>query len=287
MNSIRVCLNGEYYTVSGKIFSGGEIHVNLSHIDIPHPTQCFIKCHLQSSDDIMLLFMTVDALRQKYAKLVVDTVCIPYFPYSRQDRVCAPGDAFSLQVFANMLKINGINNVYTYDMHSNSGLQSLYHACINVIVHDTIYVFNGNRVLLDLVKNPNILICAPDKGAYNKTRQLVDYFRKKDQPFVVGEKQRDPTSGALTGFKYQYDQSIVDKDICIVDDICDGGGTFVGLANVLLADGAKSVSLYVTHGIFSRGLDVFDGVISHVYTTDSFRTDIKSTDKVKLTVIHI
>lgn len=287
MNNIRVCLNGEYYTVSAKKFSGGEVHVNVDHIDIPKPTKCFLTCHTQSSDDIMMLFMTINALRNKFPLLIVDTVCIPYLAYSRQDRVCANGDAFSLSVFAALLKTMGIETLYTYDIHSFAGIEELQKNNIDVIVHDMQYIFSKNNTLLKLIKDPNIIICSPDKGAFHKVKQLVYELRRVGEEFIVGSKIRDSKTGALTGFDYTYHQSIVDKDICIIDDICDGGGTFVGLAEELLTDGARSVSLYVTHGIFSKGLDVFDGIINHVYTTDSFRTDIKSTDKVQLTVIHI
>jgi len=64
--------------------------------------------------------------------------------------------------------------------------------------------------------------------------------------------------------------SLEGRTAIITDDICDGGYTFIKVAEQLKAKGASKVILFVTHGIFSKGLGVFDGLIDHVFTTDSF-----------------
>jgi ribose-phosphate pyrophosphokinase len=85
---------------------------------------------------------------------------------------------------------------------------------------------------------------------------------------IQGMKKRDLKTGELTGFDFYGE--VRGKDLLIVDDICDGGGTFIGLAGKLRYEGAKSISLYVSHGIFSRGIEIlFDCGIEMVYTTDS------------------
>ena len=112
--------------------------------------------------------------------------------------------------------------------------------------------------------NP-ITLVSPDKGAFSKVKALATTLG--GIPFIKADKVRDPETGDLSGFSYEG--SVQGLDLLIVDDICDGGGTFVGLAKILKEGGAKSISLYVSHGIFSKGLKVLDGAIDAVYTTDS------------------
>jgi ribose-phosphate pyrophosphokinase len=86
---------------------------------------------------------------------------------------------------------------------------------------------------------------------------------------IQGNKKRDPETGGLSGFDYEGD--VKGKNLLIVDDIADGSGTFIGLAQKLLEGGAKEVRLYVTHGIFSKGVDfLLNNGISHIYTTDTY-----------------
>lgn len=287
MSYIRVYSNGQYFTIDRKIFSGGEVHVNIDFL----PEQmhcCLVKCHLQSSDDIMHLLLIVDALQRKYPNLEGNiNVAIPYMPYARQDRVCAPGDAFSIEVFAKILYAVGVRVVHTYDLHSEAAKNTLSrHNYLHVIEYDLYNIFSHNDILKQIVCDKNIILAAPDKGALPKIQKLSDHFR--GEPILMGVKQRDPTTGALAGFDYHYEQSIEGKDVFIVDDICDGGGTFVGLAEKLKHNGARKIMLYVTHGIFSRGLEPFEGIIDCVFTTDSFRHEqLPKSEKVQLTVIHI
>ena len=81
-------------------------------------------------------------------------------------------------------------------------------------------------------------------------------------------KERDVKTGALTNFKAMTDD-LQGQTCFIVDDICDGGGTFAGTAKMLKAKGAGKVHLIVSHGIFSRG-PVID-CIDSIYTTDSYK----------------
>jgi len=112
------------------------------------------------------------------------------------------------------------------------------------------------------------VVIAPDKGATARVRDMV-----KGSPwFTVVQclKDRDPATGRIGGVVVQDPSRVAGKTCIIVDDICDGGATFVALARVLRDHGATAVHLYVTHGIFSKGLPL-DG-IDKVYTTNSYWT---------------
>ena len=82
---------------------------------------------------------------------------------------------------------------------------------------------------------------------------------------------RDVKTGKLSGFKV-YSDDLEGQDCIIVDDICDAGGTFMGLATELKKKNAGKLFLAVSHGIFSKGLDNLTQYFDTIFTTDSFNT---------------
>jgi len=112
----------------------------------------------------------------------------------------------------------------------------------------------------------SLCLVSPDGGALKKIHKLAQFLRIEN--VVECMKERDVKTGALTNFKAMTDG--LDGQTCfIVDDICDGGGTFAGTAKVLKEKGAGKVHLIVSHGIFSRGTSI--EAIDEIYTTDSYR----------------
>lgn len=283
MNNFTLISNGQRFNLPvPKTFSGGELHVNIS--DLPSVLYDYtIKCHIQSSDDLMHLLLLKNALDTKYGN-IYSSVIIPYFPYARQDRVCAEGDAFSLEVIAQQLQIANFNSVITLDMHSDAGVELMrkYVTFINV---SQLSICKKNTWFDAFLTESDLIFVSPDKGATLKTKELGDHYNK---PVIQFTKKRNPVDGSLSGFETDYTGDLSGKTCIIFDDICDGGGTFIGIAKVLKQLGCNDIQLFVTHGIFSRGLEVFDDNINMVYSTDSFVNDkIIGTEYTHYTRIHI
>lgn len=270
ISNIQVRLNGEKRRHKVVKFSGGEMHVNIAHF----PRECNdikIKARLKSSDDIMELVLLHDALFARYPR-VQKHIFIPYMPYARQDRRCAEGDPLSLVIFAKTIlngMVDGYTTFSTLDIHSQAAKGTL-----QVFLGDDIGFIDQSIPIAmcdDLVnKIGDSYLVSPDNGAVQKTRELA--VRLGNRNIVYGSKIRNPKTGELTGFDVDVGD-LQGCDVVIVDDICDGGGTFIGLAKLLKERNCGTISLYVTHGIFSKGLDVFMGVIDHIYTTDSLPQD--------------
>jgi ribose-phosphate pyrophosphokinase len=245
------------------IFSGGEVQVTwpVGILRGSHLIQ--VVANLSNSDDIMALLISVDAIRRNTFHEPTIELIIPYFPYARQDRVCADGQSLSLAVMANL--INGLNarSVTVCDPHSDAT-----GALINNlrIVSQSQIVSSNKKICRQLCHRDTIII-APDAGA-SKKAQSVARNCGKGTPVVQALKQRDAQTGAIT--ETILLGSVAGKHCIIVDDICDGGRTFIELARALKENGATKVSLFVTHGIFSRGLSTFNGLIENIYTTNSF-----------------
>lgn len=192
--------------------------------------------------------------------LINSYLMVPYLPYSRQDRVCSVGEAFSLKVIGNLINAMQFDRVYTWDAHSD-----VSNMCIRNLLNKTPNNLYG-KFVKELHDNGDIdTLVAPDAGSTPKINAMSYAY---NIPVLQGHKKRDPETGSLTGFGYNGVASF--KNLLIVDDICDGGGTFIGLTKELLAGGASSVSLLVTHGFFSKGVDILlDNGISNIYTTNS------------------
>lgn len=252
------------------IFPGGEVSVKINTLpkSISHtvPREPTIHAHLSSSEDIMELLLVCDAMRHKgYRHLKLD---IPYIPYARQDRVCNDGEAYGIQVMAQLINSIGAESVTIYDPHSD-----VTPALINNvnIVEQHIIVKKHPEILNTIIRKPHVktgdydgemeaktLVC-PDAGAEKKIQKLK-------MPYIMATKVRDPVTGEIKRTHvYAESTQVEDQDMLIIDDIADGGRTFIELAKVLNNMGAKSVTLYVTHGIFSKGFKPFCGHIDKIY----------------------
>lgn len=238
-------------------FSGGECHVSVAGIEIDPVTE--IEAYLYNADDILRLIMTVDAVRQVNPETAIDLI-IPYFPYARQDRVCNPGEAFSAAVMADL--INGLNcrAVAVFDPHSDIIVKRLNNCCV---VHQSELV---QGAVSDFIARHNLVLVSPDKGASHKTDDVGQALG--GVPVIHCSKVRNPQNGQITHSEVHGD--VAGRGLIILDDICDGGRTFTELAKVLKEKGAGKLYLYVTHGIFSHGLEVLKEHFAHVFCVHTF-----------------
>lgn len=228
-------------------FSGGECHVNIQSIKLTSHTQVVAK--LCNAADIMQLLLTIDAIKQAAPSTQIQ-LHLPYFPYARQDRVCHPGDAFSLQVMANLINQLDCQQVIVDDPHSVVLAQLVRHLQIRTLTDLMI-----TTPLAQKIQQQQLTLVAPDAGSKHKVEQLANTL---NVPALYCQKQRDPQTGRI--IKTIAPDNIAATDYIIIDDICDGGGTFIPLIQKLKAAGAQRCFLYVTHGIFSKGVE---GLLTH------------------------
>lgn len=247
-------------------FSGGELHAKVENYQ--KGTKVELTHRVQSPASLIELLLArevFDRLNSDFAYRVHKKLIIPYFPYARQDRVTEPHAAFSLRVVAKLINDLGFDEVVSCDTHSDvtPALVS------NMRVVPQLDLIRQHVKLDALLRGKQFdAVVAPDAGARKKAAAVADYY---GLPILTARKERNPATGEITNV--YLDGGTVHCRFLIVDDICDGGRTFTELAAVLKGGHeAAGVSLYVTHGIFSRGLDVFRGLIDNVYTTNCFLT---------------
>lgn len=237
-------------------FSGGEVHIKTKYENIPDTV--IITHRLNTSNNIMELFLAKDAIQRLGVKNI--EVIIPYVPYARQDRPCEIGEAFSLKVFANLLNSMNFDAVYILDPHSDVA---------PALIENSVPISN-HKFIEEIMKDlpADIVLISPDAGSSKKLHKLMK-FGFSD--FIQCDKIRDTKTGKITGFSVGNDD-IYKRNCLIIDDICDGGATFVGLAKELKRYGAGDLYLAVTHGIFSKGIIELSKYFKSIFTTDSIIT---------------
>ncbi len=261
---IKLRVGGETRYTSCFKFSGGEVNAKIPESIIGmQGIKVTVTAKLRSSDDLMELLLVTDAL-ERSCNFTYKALEIAYAPYARQDRVCNEGEALSAKVFANLINGLGYSRVYVYDCHSEV-LAGMLDNCVNIGVEKILRRNEGINLLLE---QKLVTLISPDAGANKKTLSLAKAYG--GLPVVRADKVRDTATGEITGTEV-YCDDLHGVNCLIVDDICDGGMTFIKLAEKLKEKGAASITLYVTHGIFSKGIDILlDSGIDCVYTTNSF-----------------
>lgn len=172
---------------------------------------------------------------------------IPYLPYARQDKEIQNQSTWALHLFADLLKTAGFSEITTFDQHS-----SLYFKSESAQkFHESVFIHD--------------VVCFPDKGARARYPHLFKH------PYVYFDKVRNQSTGVIEGLALQDNSlDLRDKKILIVDDLCDGGGTFIQAAQQLNKKSPSQVDLCVSHGLFTKGLEaLYQAGIKKVYTTNS------------------
>ena len=246
-------------------FSGGEVYtkVDIESLITSKSDYISIRSELQSSDDIMALLMVTDTIKRIGHNPKI-CLSIPYFPYARQDKISEKGEALSLKVICNLINAQNYDTIIINDVHSDTTKALLNTHVIFIEQHDLVNaIFDKFSIKVDA-------LVSPDFGASKKIYKLASDL---DIPVIQANKARD-TKGTIIRTEV-YCDDLTDKDVLIVDDIADGGRTFIELAKVLQEKNVRSIGLYVTHGIFSKGLEpLFEAGINKIYTTDSFRNGL-------------
>ena len=244
-------------------FPSGEIQVRLAAFHSPY-SNLTIKGSILLSDHIMELFQLVSILNRRGISTSDIKLIMPYCAYSRQDRVCNPGEALSMQVFAKMINSLGFGAIETHDNHSDVATAVLNN-CTNVPV----------EYLLETLmrKSKYDYFVSPDAGANKKVLKCSQKFQV---PMLRADKVRDTKTGEIKETKIYTDKRQLksNKTVLIIDDICAGGRTFKELTKAIKAISPEcKVHLFVTHGFFNNSNEVIDSLIesgiSKIFTTTS------------------
>lgn len=250
-------------------FPAGEAHIKREDQRELEPTEIAIFQPSAESmhDDLFQLAMWSSYLLTTTSKSVL---IAPYLPGARADR----GQPFGARVYAQFLGEMWIDQYITFDPHSPTIIEELElwvkdDTTVTVVNSDELF----DQVHMRAVLNQYDGIIAPDKGAVARATAMAVLA---DLPVYTATKKRDEATGKLSGFSIEgLDPQ---KTYLIVDDICDRGGTFKGLAKAS-GLGPESIDLYVSHGVFSSdALETLPEFFEYIFTTNSYDPSRDLTD---------
>ncbi len=255
--TLKICnyLNLAQGTIDVRKFSDGEIWVKFME-NIRGRDVYIVQSTHPPAENLMELLITIDAAKRASATKV--TAVIPYFGYARQDRKDQPRVSISAKLVANLITVAGADRVITMDLHA-AQIQGFFD-----IPFDHLYaspIFTG--LFKDLPKN--LVVVSPDIGGIKLARS---YAKRLDAGLVVIDKRR-PKHNQVEAMNIIGD--VNGKNVLLVDDLIDTGGTFVAAVNTLKEKGAKEIYGAVTHALLSGDAikRIEDSAITKLYVTDS------------------
>ena len=216
-------------------------------------------------DDLALMVTAWRMLQRRFNQS--KRFVVPYFPFGRHDRRRDEWDSDPLQMALDIVRpMLDANCLVTIDPHSDvSGV--IPHISQRFVVEQFLLAHPEG------VSGEHFdTIVIPDNGATKKSYEWA--FRFPQSIVLQGHKKRNVRTGELTGFYVDSDDCILAsaKQILIVDDICDGGGTFIGLADWLAEKcEGHEITLLTTHGLYTKGVQDL-AVDFKLWTLDIYET---------------
>ena len=221
-------------------FPDGQKHIKIISILNPKDTIKII-CRIKNGDDFFIVLQTADILQRHGIEF---TLSIKYLFTARTDRVFSRNEAYSLKVIADI-----INNLDCYlevfELHKGN-----------------IKYFNNWIKHFQNADQSDYIYCFPDEGAFNR------YSNNPDS--LICTKNRDPETGLLSNFQITNSKKFKGGNVIVLDDLCDGGGTFLGIASKLDELKPSRKILKIAHAIQKIGIEKVSKVYDEVIITNSF-----------------
>ena len=193
-----------------------------------------------ANDHLMELLIIIDALRRSSAKRI--TAVMPYFGYARQDRRATGRTPISAKLVANLITRAGADRVLTVDLHA-AQIQGFFDIPLDNLFSAPVMV----RDIKERVDLNDITVVSPDVGGVVRARALA---KRIGAQLAIVDKRRERAGESEV---MNIIGSVAGTHCILVDDIVDSGGTLCNAADALIAQGAKDVSAYITHGVLSGG----------------------------------
>ena len=233
------------------LFPDKQPHVNLQGLEEGEKVK--VVCSITDANTLMYLIECSNALDNLFCKKEV--LVIPYLMGARFDRVMERGDSFDLKVIAELINSCGFKKIVLFDVHSD----------VSTALIKNSFVIT-NEILVKSYNIPNSVLICPDAGAEKKIKNYFSWNNNfTDVVYCI--KERDLSTGKIKSIKVLEPEKCENRMCVIVDDLCDGGGTFLGIAGKI---NAYELRLIVTHGVFSKGTKILTDIKFHeVITSDS------------------
>lgn len=228
------------------------------HISFPEPIDrkegVRIVCRIRNEEELFKLRLVADVANRCSH---VEEIEILYLMAARTDRILSFEEPFTLKMVAEDINKIGAR-VLIHEPHSDESLRLINRGIAKrALVNEILY---GNKYIED-----NTTIVYPDKGAYLRYSWMYKAFNS-----LVCRKTRNPKDGSLSGFSIINPELYKEGPMIVLDDLCDGGGTFLGIEEKLRVLNPPSITLAVTHAVQKKGIERVAEVYDKVIITNSY-----------------
>ncbi len=196
-----------------------------------------VQSTFPNSDNLMELLLMIDAAKRASAYSVI--AVIPYFGWARQDRKDKPRVSIAAKLVADLLMAAGVNRVITMDLHADQ-IQGFFNVPVDHLYASSVFI-----PYIQSLKLEDMVIATPDVGGAKRANSYAKFL---DVPLVLCHKQRAKANVVAT---MTVIGDVKDKNVILVDDMVDTAGTIAKAADLMIANGAKSVRAIASHAIMS------------------------------------
>jgi len=231
-----------------------------------------VQSTFSPGDNLLELLLMIDAAKRASAYKII--AVIPYYGYARQDRKDKPRVAIGSKMVANILTAAGADRIITMDLHAPQ-IQGYFDIPVDHLDSSAIFIPYIRDLQLE-----NLTFAAPDVGSANRIREMASYFNVE---MVICDKHRkranEIASMVVIG-------DVTDRDVVLIDDICDTAGTLTKSAKLLMEKGARSVRALCTHPVLSGNayVNIEDSVLDELVVCDTIPLKDRSS---KLKVLSV
>ena len=231
-----------------------------------------IQSTMAPSDNLVELCLMIDAAKRASAYKAI--AVIPYFGYARQDRKDKPRIAIGAKMVANILTAVGADRIMTLDLHAGQ-IQGFFDIPVDHLNGSALFVPYLRSLNLD-----NLLFASPDVGGVKRTRSFAQHFNSE---MVVIDKQRKKANEVA---EMTIIGNVEGKNVVLVDDLVDTGGTLCKAAKIIMEQGAKSVRAVCTHPVLSGNAyeNINNSVLDELVVSDSIPLQQQS-DKIRVLTV--
>lgn len=262
--------NAKLNDVDIQQFNDSEINIHFSE-SIRQDKVFIIQSTALGSDNIMELFLMIDSAKRASAKQI--TVVIPYFGYARQDRKDKPRVPISAKLMADLLTTAGATRIVSIDLHADQ-IQGFFNIPVDHLSACHVFI----PYIRENFNLENVVIASPDVGG---SKRASRYANSLNTDLVLVHKERIK-AGVISKMKLIGD--VVGKDIFLIDDMIDTGGSITKAADLMMENGAKSVRAMCTHPILSNDAytKINNSMLKEIITTDTIPIKEHLTSKVRI-----
>ena len=222
------------------------------------------------TENLMELLMMIDAARRASARKII--AVLPYFGFARQDRKDKPRVPIGAKLVANLLTAAGADRIVSMDMHADQ-IQGFFDLPFDHMYASSIFV-----PYLQSLNLPNLVMASPDTGG---AKRAAAYAKFLNTDLVICFKQRKKANVISS---MQVIGDVEGKDVVLVDDIIDTGGTLKKASDMMMEQGATSVRAMCTHGVLSGNAykNLRESSLKEIILTDTIPLHNTSCDKINI-----